>query len=95
MDPEDFTPRNILKYLATGAISMKVASMTKETLADHTRFEQDNIVVKLTAGVVGWGAGHHAKPYTDKAVDKACDFVNAKREARKDRKKEDTNENEK
>jgi hypothetical protein len=91
---DDFTPRNIMKYIATGVISMKAASMTKDALVDHTRFDEDDIVVKIGAGVVGWGAGHHAKPYTDKAVDKVADFVNAKREARK-AKKEDTTENEK
>lgn len=91
---DDFTPRNVLKYIATGAISMKAASMTKETLVDNTRFDENDIVVKLGAGIVGWGVGHHTKPYTDKAIDKVADFVNAKREAR-NAKKEDTTENEK
>ena len=88
---DDFTPRNILKYVATGAISMKVASLTKDALVDHTRFDEDDIVVKIGSGVVGWGVAANLKPYTDKAIDKTADFVNVKREARK-AKKEDTTE---
>jgi hypothetical protein len=88
---DDFTPRNILKYVATGAISMKVASLTKDAMVDHTRFDEDDIVVKLGSGVVGWGVAAKLKPHTDKAIDKTADFVNAKREARKT-KKEDTTE---
>jgi hypothetical protein len=83
---EDFIPRNIAKYVVTGAITMKVAQLTKDAMVDNTRFSEDDMIVKLGSGVVGWGAAAKLKPYTDKAVDKTADFVNKKREARKTKK---------
>lgn len=79
----DFTLRNVAKYAVTALIHGNVAKQTETAITDHTRFEEDDIVVDISAHVVGWYVSHKVKPYTDKAVDKTADFIVAKREARK------------
>ncbi|HYQ97732.1 MAG TPA: hypothetical protein VEO92_05125 [Candidatus Nitrosocosmicus sp.] len=87
---DDFTPRNVAKYVVKGAITMKAAQFAKDTLAENTRFDEDDMIVKIGAGVFGWGVGAKLSPYTDKAVDKTADFINKKREARKAKKEATT-----
>jgi hypothetical protein len=89
---EDFTPRNIMKYVVKGAITMKAAQLTKDAMVENTRFDEDDIVVKIGSGVVGWGVGAKLSPYTDKIVDKTADFINKKRETRKTKKENITAE---
>jgi hypothetical protein len=89
---EDFTPRTVAKYVATTAIKMKTVQLAKEALADHTRFEEDDIVVRIGANVIGWGIAFKLKPYTDMAIDKTADFVNDRREAQKADQKDTTPE---
>lgn len=91
MSPE-FTARNVMKYVATAAIHSAVAQQTENAITDHTRFEEDDIVVKIGSHVSGWYVSHKLRPVTDKMVDKTADFIAAKREARQARKNANTTE---
>lgn len=87
-----FNARNVAKFIAKSIVAMKTAQLTAETVADHTRFEEDDIVVDVGSKVVGWYIGEKFQPVTDKIIDTAADFVsdqNAKRKAKKDTKKEE------
>lgn len=86
MDP--FTPRNAAKFVVTSIIKVKAAQKTEDLITDYTQFEEDDLVVDITGGLVGWWVGDKLKPYTDKMVDKTADFIVAKREQMKDRKKD-------
>lgn len=88
----DFTPRNVAKYVAKGIIYGKTAQLTKETIVDHTQFEDDDIIVTISGGLVGWYVSDKLKPVTDKMIDKTADFIVAKREARKAKKDDTTTE---
>lgn len=79
----DFTLRNVAKYAVTAVIHGNVAKHTETAITDHTRFEEDDMIVDLSSHVVGWYVSHKLKPVTDKVVDKTADFIAAKREARK------------
>lgn len=82
MDSTPFTPRNAVKFVITAAVNYKATVITKDVLTDYTRFEDDDIVVKVAGGLVGWYVSDKVKPYSDKLVDKTADFIIAKREAR-------------
>ena len=90
----------ILLLGATGYVGQAFASelrrrghsfipLTRKAI-DYTRFEEDDIVTKIAPKVVGWYVSDKLKPVTDKAVDKAADFVNARREARAAKKNKTT-----
>lgn len=74
-----FTPRNVAKHVATAVVAMKVNAVTKTAIADHTRFEEDDTIVKIAGGVAGWYVSDKVKPYTDKAVDTVADKIEARR----------------
>jgi hypothetical protein len=95
MEIPDVTPRTVAVYLIQGAISMKVTQIARDTMVDNTRFENDDIIVKLGSGAVGMVAAGIVKPHTEKAVDKIADYLVAKRKARKKAQQEDTSETEK
>lgn len=97
MEVADVTPRTVAVYLIQGAISMKVTQMSRDAMVENTRFEKDDMIVKLGSGAIGMVAGGIAKPHTEKAVDKIADYIVAKREARNAKKaqKENTTETEK
>lgn len=87
-----FTVRNVAKWIAKSIIAAKTAEIVAETVADHTRFEEDNIVVHLGSGCVGWFVSDKLQPVTDAVVDRTADFVNeqrSKRSAKKTAKKEE------
>jgi hypothetical protein len=86
----DFTLRNVAKYAVTAVIHGTVAKHTETAITDHTRFEEDDMIVDIAAHVTGWCVSHKLKPHTDKIVDKTADFVVKKREARKAKKQEKT-----
>jgi hypothetical protein len=86
----DFTARNVAKYVVKATIHFKTAQFTEEVITDHTRFEEDDLIVDLSGHLVGWYISDKLKPVTDKMVDKTADFVVAKRAAYKAR-RDDTN----
>lgn len=87
---EAFTKRNVAKYIVTALVAGKTAGLTRDAIADHTRFDRDDTVVEIVGTVVGWGVSQKVKPYTDRAVDKTADWYTT----RKDKKNQDKTENE-
>lgn len=81
-----FTARNVSKFIVTSIIAIKTADVAEDVITDHTRFEQDDLVVNLGSKLIGWCVADTAKPYSDKLVDKTADFITAKRENRKAKK---------
>jgi hypothetical protein len=84
----DFTPRNVAKWVVRTVVYGKTAQLTKDAIVDHTEFEDDDMTVKISSGLVAWYVSAKLKPHTDKMVDKTADYVNAKREARAAAKKD-------
>jgi len=92
---EDFTPRNVAKFLAVGAVKMKVTSLAKEVMTEHSRFDEDSIPVRLGSQVVGAFAAYKARPYTDRMVDEVSDRVIVMRVRYQDKKNKKNNEKQK
>jgi hypothetical protein len=78
-----FTPRNVVKYVVKTAVYLKATSLLEDAMVDYTRFEEDDIIVKIAPKVVAWYVSDKLQPVTDKAVDVTADFIVAKREAHK------------
>lgn len=88
----DFTARNAAKYVVKAIIHFKTAQITEDVITDHTRFEEDDMIVDISGHLVGWYVSDKLKPVTDAMVDKTADFVVARKNARtakKNAKKED------
>lgn len=84
-----FTPRNAAKYVAQAIIATQTSKATKDAITDHTRFEDDDMIVNISGHLVGWYVSSKLKPVTDGAVDRAADFIadrKAKRAAKKNAK---------
>jgi hypothetical protein len=91
MTPEaPLAPRNVAKFVVTTTIHVAVASPVRSAIADRTSASSTDIPVVVAGALVGYYASNAVKPLTDKMVDKTADFVNAKREARKARRSEKT-----
>lgn len=82
----DFTPRNVAKYVAQAIVAGKTAQLTEDAIVDHTRFEEDDMIVDISSHLVGWFVASKLKPVTDRAVDVTADFIAAKREEYKAKK---------
>lgn len=80
LEDPDFTPRNVAKFAVTFLIRGKVVKIVRNAANDYTALEQDNLLVRASANIVGWGVSAKLKPHTDKVVDKTADFVVARRE---------------
>lgn len=93
MERPPFTPRNVAKFVVRLTIQSKVAKVAEDAITEHSRFEEDDLMVEIPAQLLGWYVSGKLKPLTDKMVDKTADFVVAKREAR--RTKKDNTETEK
>lgn len=81
-----FNVRTVSKYVVTAAIAYKGADIAEDTLTEHTRFQEDDLIVVIGSKLIGWGIADTVKPFTDKMVDRTADFVTNKREARKAKK---------
>jgi len=91
LDPTDFTARNIAKWVARSIVAIKTAEVVTNTTANNTNFEKDAMIVKIGAGIVGWGVSNACGSLTDIAVDKTADFLTEKwnnRQAKKNDKQE-------
>lgn len=75
----DFTARNVAKFVVKSAVHSYTAGLAETTIVDHTKFEEDDFIVKTSSQVIGWCAASQAEPYTSRAVDKIADFIAAKR----------------
>lgn len=76
---DDFTPRNIAKYVVSGAIAIKTTKLTANAITDYTRFEKDDMIVDISSGLVGWGVSAKLKPVTDRVVDRSADWIAVRR----------------
>lgn len=83
----DFTPRNVAKFVAKAIVAKKTQELAADAIADHSRFEKDDMIVDISSSLVGWYVSDKLQPVTDWTVDKAADFINEKREARRAAKK--------
>lgn len=79
---DDFTPRNVAKFVARSIVAKQTAKLAEQTITDHTQFEEDDIVVDMTGFVIGWYVSSKLKPVTDGAVDRVADFIATKRAAK-------------
>lgn len=86
LDPTDFTARNIAKWVARSIVAIKTADVVANTTASHTNFANDALVVRLGAGIVGWGVSNAVGSVTDVAVDKTADFLTEKWNSRQAKK---------
>lgn len=82
----DLSPPSIAKWLITSYIAMKVGRVTAQTIDNHTPLEKDSTPVQLGSGLVGMLVSAHAKPYTDKMVDKTSMYIAVKRVAHQNKK---------
>lgn len=87
---KEFTPRNAAKYAAQAIIASKTSQIAEDVITDYTRFEDDDIVVDISGHFVGWYVSSKLRPVTDTMVDKAADFISAKREQLKTKKETST-----
>ena len=88
----DTIPRNVAKWLLASVIDIKTTQFAADTADNYTRFEKDDLIVKLGAGAIGMVVAANLKPYTDKIIDTGADFIVVKRvefRAKKDAKKKD------
>lgn len=86
-----FTARNVTKWIAKSLVAAKTADLTADAIADHTQFNEDDLVVDLGSKVIGWYVSEKVEPVTDGIVDRTADFVTGlrtKRQAKKNAKKE-------
>lgn len=75
-----FTPRNVAKYVVKTIVHSVVEARAEDAIINHTRYEEGDLVVKLSSHTVGWFVSDKLKPYTDAAVDKTADWYNARKE---------------
>lgn len=74
-----FTARNVAKYAVKTIIAAKVSDSTANAIVNYTDHEEDELIVRIPAHVVGWGVSDKLQPYTDAMVDKTVDWFAAKR----------------
>lgn len=84
----DFTARNVAKYVARTIVGTKTAQLTTDAITDYTRFDDDDTIVNITAGIVGWYVSDRMRPVTDKMVDVTADRIVAFREKRQNKTEE-------
>lgn len=75
-----FNPRNVAKFVAKTIVHGQVAAVAEDTIIDHTRFEEDDMLVNISSHVVGWYVADKLSPLTDRMVDKAADWIVARKE---------------
>jgi hypothetical protein len=84
--------RSAAKWLIDSIIVIKTTELAADVLTDHTRYDQDNFIVKVASGAVGGVVSIAIAPVVDITVDKTADFVTAKYQAfrtkRNDKKKD-------
>jgi hypothetical protein len=90
IEEPDFTPRNVAKWMVKATVQFKATKLVRNALVDYTEFESDDLVVKISSNVIGWGVSAKLQPVTDKLVDKTADFIVAKREEKKQKDQEET-----
>jgi hypothetical protein len=79
---EAFTARNVSKHVLRAIVAAKVTQIASDAAANYTRYEEDDMVVKIGSGVVGWGVAYHLQPVTNAIVDKTADFITEQRTKR-------------
>jgi hypothetical protein len=79
MSSTPFTARNVAKYAVKAIIHKKTADAATTIITDHTRFEEDDLVVELSAHTIGWAVSDKLKPYTDRMVDATADKLSSLR----------------
>lgn len=77
---EAFTKRNVAKFVLKTLVAGKASQITEDVITDHTHFEEDDIVVNIAGGMIGWYISDKLKPITDGMVDKTADWFVARKE---------------
>jgi hypothetical protein len=86
MTDTPFTTRNVAKFVAKAIVAAKAKQTAETAITEYTELEKDDTIVDISGSVIGWYVSEKLSPVTDKMVDKTADFIAAKREARKDKK---------
>jgi hypothetical protein len=79
----EFTPRNIVKFVAKSYVHSFTASVVEEQIVERTDHEEDDFIVQTTSHIAGWFVSERLKPVTDRMVDKAADWIVARKNAKK------------
>jgi hypothetical protein len=53
MDKNEFAPRNIAKGVVKSIVAIKTSQFAKNQITDYTRFEEDDMIVKISTGIIG------------------------------------------
>lgn len=88
MSSMPFTARNVAKYAVKAIIHKKTADASATAIANHTRFEEDDLVVELSSHTVGWYVSDKLRPYTDRMVDATADKIASLRAKKEDKTRE-------
>jgi hypothetical protein len=87
---DDNTPlyltRSVAKWVVVSIIDVKTTQLTADAIADHSKYDKDDLLVRVGAGAVGFVVSARLKPVTDKMVDKATDFAHEQWTKRKSKK---------
>lgn len=83
MQHTEFTSRNVAKFVVRTTIALQTSKLVKKPITDHTQFEEDDNVVTIATGLIGWYVSDKLKPYTDSMVDKTADWIVARRRTKK------------
>jgi hypothetical protein len=86
MTDTPFTTRNVAKFVAKAIVAAKAKQTAETAITEYTELEKDDTIVDISGSVIGWYVSEKLSPVTDKMVDKTADFIAAKREARKAKK---------
>jgi len=70
-----FTPRNAAKFVVKTLVAGKAAAIAEDVITNHTQFEEDDTIVNISTGLIGWYVSDKLKPYTDNMVDKTADWL--------------------
>jgi hypothetical protein len=86
MERTPFTARNAAKYVVHFVIAAKVGKTAAKAVENYVGFDKDNLIVEGSTSLLGWAVADRLSPITDKAVDKAADFIAEKRAKRASKK---------
>jgi hypothetical protein len=74
-----FQVRAVPKFIVSSYITLKTTSVSADYISNHSRYDKDDMIVRIAAAGVGGLVGSALSPLTDGAIDLTANFVNQKR----------------
>lgn len=74
-----FNTLEIAKLAANLTVQYVASKVATDVITSNTRFNEDDISVRVASGVVAWQVGTATKEHTDSAVDKAAAWIAEKK----------------